>query len=107
MKNYVKDGKSVAFTMTGAVSSGDVVKIGKVIGVAQADAAIGDRVELLLEGVVSLPRAPADVFTEGADVYWDGSLATVVVTGDKIGSSIQALSAAAGSVEVRFNGVSV
>jgi predicted RecA/RadA family phage recombinase len=106
MKNFVKAGKTLPFTMAGAVSSGDVVEVGSFIGVCQADAASGERVEVLLEGVVELPR-DAVAFTEGQLAYWDGAQVSDVVGGGNtvLGAASEAALSGAAVLQVRLDGV--
>lgn len=55
MKNYVRDGKTVTITADAAVKSGDLVVVGAIAGVANADAAIDETAVLVTEGVFWLP----------------------------------------------------
>lgn len=72
MKNYVQAGDTLTVPApTGGVSSGDVVAIGKLVGVAVTDAAEGDSVAVMVEGVFSVPVAAADDVGVGDTLYWD------------------------------------
>lgn len=70
MKNFVQPGKMIDVTATAAVSSGDVVVVGDMIGVASVDAAIGEKFALAVWGVFEVAKEAAAI-SEGAKVYWD------------------------------------
>ena len=70
MKNYVRDGQTVTITADTVIKSGDLVVVGAIAGVANADAAVDETVVLVTEGVfwLPVPGAPAVgdvVFHEG------------------------------------------
>jgi predicted RecA/RadA family phage recombinase len=65
VKNFVQQGDTVPLVMTAAVVSGQLVQIGKFVGVAAVNGAIGDTVEVRIVGVFSLSKTPADVITQG------------------------------------------
>lgn len=73
MKNYVKPGRSMTVVATEAVTSGQGYFVGKTFGVIQGDAAIGERFELLLEGVCDLPSDTAITASQGDKAYWPDS----------------------------------
>jgi predicted RecA/RadA family phage recombinase len=69
MKNFVEDGKVLNYKVTAAaVKSGDVVVVGKIVGVAVTDGAIGDTIAVAIEGVYKLPKA-SGALTQGAAAY--------------------------------------
>jgi predicted RecA/RadA family phage recombinase len=76
---FVQNGNTIDHVATAAISSGDVVVIGSLVGVAKTDAAIGDTVAVAIEGVWEIPAATAAI-TLGAAVYWD-------VDGDPVGGT--------------------
>lgn len=94
---HVQPGRSIAWTNgTGsAVSSGDVVVIGNMLGIADGDIANGDEGTVHLEGVFeNVPKVSAAVFGQGEKLIWDVSagkfddkLATAA-TGDVTGAAI-------------------
>ena len=107
MKNFIQPGKTLTFTMTADVNSGDGVKVGTLIVVAQADALDTEQVECLTEGVVELKRDSSDIFTEGLKVFWDDSLKqiTIVSTANtQAGTAVEAQSAGAGNIKVKLLG---
>ncbi len=70
MKNFVQHGDIVTvIAPSGGVSSGDLVRVGSIIGVACTDAAEGDEVELKTTGVFDLPKTSAQAWTVGARIY--------------------------------------
>lgn len=74
MLNYVKPGSRMTWTNGGsAVSSGAVVVVGNLIGVATRDIGAGETGELAMEGVFNLPKVTASVIGIGEKVMWDVS----------------------------------
>ena len=71
MKNKIKDGKSLQYTATAAIVSGEVVPMNDLHGVAITDAAIGEVVEVLLSGVFEIPKEAPLVINQGDMLYWD------------------------------------
>lgn len=69
-KNYIQEGKTIDVVLAAAVSSGDPVVVGEMVGIAQVDGAIGDTIAVALEGVYEVPQA-AEVIELGSAVYWD------------------------------------
>jgi predicted RecA/RadA family phage recombinase len=53
-----------------AVNSGDIVIVGKLVGVATNTAAIGIPVAVKLTGVFELPKVSAEAWTVGAPINW-------------------------------------
>ncbi|MBI1207635.1 MAG: DUF2190 family protein [Azospirillum sp.] len=88
MKNFVQPGESITVTApSGGVSSGDGVLIGSVFGIAAADAAEGDPVELATEGVFSgIVKVSAQAWAVGDPIYWDAAAAkaTSASTGNRL-----------------------
>ncbi len=70
-KNYIQKGEVMPWTVTGAaITSGQVVVLGSVIGISLGDYAVGDVAEIALCGVFEVPKATGAI-TQGAPVYWD------------------------------------
>jgi predicted RecA/RadA family phage recombinase len=84
MKNFIQPGRIVSVPAPATVKSGDGVLVGSLFGVAEYDAASGDPVEIICEGVFTLPKTSAQAWTVGAKIYWDGSKCT---TADGSGSN--------------------
>lgn len=95
--NRVQDGKVLQFTNGGsAISSGDVVVIEKLVGVALVDIANGDTGSVAIEQVYDLPKVDAAVIAQGEAVHYDVSASEVddesatPASGDLIGWGIAA-----------------
>jgi predicted RecA/RadA family phage recombinase len=107
MKNYVQKGENITVTAAAAASSGDIVKIGSMIGIAAADAAIGDDLDLATTGVFELPKVSTDVLAVGDTVYFksaDGNVTSTASGNTKMGVAVTAAGNPSGTVNVRLNG---
>lgn len=80
MKNYVSKGANLAITAAAAIMSGQFVVVGAIRGVAQGDAAIGDDVVIVREGVFDLPKATGEAWGVGDLIYWDATNAVMTKT---------------------------
>lgn len=69
MKNYIQDGKVITVPAPSAVSSGGVVQVGGLVGVAQADAENGADVAIVRCGVFEIGKVSAQAWTVGASIY--------------------------------------
>jgi len=102
--NKVQDGNVLTLTSAGAVSTGDVVVSGALIGVALVDIAAGATGSVATTGVWSLPKAAEDL-TEGAAVYWNGTAVTATATdNDAIGHVVAAAASADATCHVKLPG---
>ncbi len=70
MKNYIQDGSTITVAAPAAVTSGDLVVVGKLVGVATFTAAIGQPVAVKVTGVFELPKVSAEAWTVGAPINW-------------------------------------
>ncbi|MBK5924057.1 hypothetical protein CCR90_09785 [Rhodovulum sulfidophilum] len=70
----------VTATATAAATSGAGVKMGNLFGIASCDAAIGEPLVLVTEGVFEMPKVSTDDFTVGAAVCWRSSDGAVTTT---------------------------
>lgn len=112
-KNYVQEGQVIPFTASGAKTSGQVVVVGSIVGIAMGDVANGAAGQLAIEGVFDVPAATAEI-TVGAAVYWDADgnpvggmagsgAATATDTANTLmGHAIAAKAAAGGTVRVKL-----
>lgn len=88
-KNLIQEGCNITITATGTISSGDLVVVGALVGVAVGDATNGTDVAIMTEGVFDLPKTAGDGGAAVGDVmYYDASAAEVtavrvVATGDR------------------------
>lgn len=105
MKNYVQRGEVIDYTPSGAVTSGSVVILGILIGVASADIAANDTGALVTEGVLDLPKKAGSAIAAGDKLTWsvaDGAFTTGAgVTGDTLGGAIAVAAAASADTVVR------
>ena len=72
---YQQDGDVINFSTSGsAISSGDVVVIGEIIGVALVDipATTGEGA-VAISGVFNVPKVSAAVIAQGESLTWDSS----------------------------------
>lgn len=80
MRNYVHQGRTLTIPAPAAVSSGGVVVAGAIAGVANGAAAIGQLVDVEVEGVFVLPKVAALAISIGDVVYWDSANKLVTKT---------------------------
>jgi len=87
---YIKgeSGPVIDYTPVGAVTAGQVVVVGDLVGVAKLDIAAGILGHLHLGGVYDFPKSTAggSAIAVGKTVYWDAtnSVATETSTGNKL-----------------------
>ncbi|MDR2805838.1 MAG: DUF2190 family protein [Dysgonamonadaceae bacterium] len=82
MKNFVQDGATIQYTVSGSdVKSGEIVIVEDLAGVAVAGGSAGDAITVAVEGVYSLPKGTAAI-AKGKKVYVNvtDNVKTVVVT---------------------------
>lgn len=117
MKNFVQEGERLEFTAAANLTSGQVVKVGQLLGVVATDVASGAKGQLCF-GVFTVPKVSGAVIANGESLVWDVSalsgagafddnLATPA-TGDVSGPVAVAWEAAGNgvtSMNVRFTGV--
>jgi len=109
MKNYVQDGKSLDFTASGTITSGQLVQVGNLHGVATTGATTGQQVVLQLEGVYTLPKlvaAAGDACVLGEPVYFSsGSVSGTDASGTRlpVGIAMEAAAQAVTTVKVRLD----
>lgn len=113
--NYVQEGKVIEWTNGGtAVSSGDVVVVGQILGVALVDIANGASGAVQIGGAFTCPKVTAAVISQGESLTWDVSVgkfddnAAVAATGDVTGAPAVAMEDADGTATelvVMFTGV--
>ena len=80
MRNHVQPGRTLTIPAPAAVLSGGVVIAGNIIGVANGSAAIGDPVDVDVQGVFELPKVSALAIALGDLVYWDATAGLVTKT---------------------------
>jgi predicted RecA/RadA family phage recombinase len=70
--NFIEKGEVLSYTANKNISSGDLVIIGAISGVAKTDIAVGETGAIHITGVYSLPKS-AEAITQGAKVYWSNA----------------------------------
>jgi predicted RecA/RadA family phage recombinase len=86
MKNYVQKGENITIAATAAAASGQGVLVGNLFGIAAGDAAIGEDLDLVTEGVFSMAKVSTDVLAVGDFVYWDDAN-TLATSDDNTGAN--------------------
>jgi predicted RecA/RadA family phage recombinase len=115
-KNFQQPGDVITWTNgTGsAVVSGQVVRVGNILGVALVDIASTASGSVALSGVFTVPKVSAAVIAQGESLTWDASAAAfddnaaAPATGDVTGPPAVAFQAAGNgvtSMAVKFTGV--
>lgn len=111
--NFIQTGDVITYSNSGsAISSGDVVVMGNIIGVALVDiAATTGTGAVAIEGVFEVPKVTAAVITQGQKVMYDvsvskfdDSLATPA-TGDVSGCcvAVESKGASDTTIKVKLN----
>ena len=80
MRNKLQKGRIISVLAPYAVSSGQALQVGALIGVASNDAVNGAPVEIDREGVYVLTAVAADTGAVGAKMYWDNTAKRITST---------------------------
>jgi predicted RecA/RadA family phage recombinase len=83
MKNYVQRGENITVPAPAPATSGAVVVVGDLIGIASGDAAEGEPLDLVTVGVFELPKVAADAFPLGGAAFWRASDGLVTADDDE------------------------
>lgn len=105
MKNFLQAGSNLTTPAPAALSSGEVVLVGNIIGIANGAAASGADVDVTTTGVFELAKVGANSFAVGATVYYDATakLATSTASGNTaIGTAVAAAGSGSATVKVRL-----
>lgn len=108
MKNHVQEGDYIEITAGSNIASGDLVQFGNLHGVAVTDIANGEKGNICLEGIFTLPKltaAAGDACTAGGPVYFSsGSVSGSDSSGSRklVGHAMAAANQAATTVVVRL-----
>lgn len=105
---FKDSGEVVPYTTVSAVSAGDVVVQGELVGVVTHDIAAGESGNLGVSGNWIFPKATdsGSALTAGANVYWNAAsqVVTTTASGNKlIGKVVTAVADTATTVIVRMN----
>ena len=86
---YVQRGETIDYTNGGeaAIAAGDVVIMGKHIGVAGCDIAVGETGSMHMTGVFKIPKKADEVLAVGDNVTFDDTDGIVKATDPTGGSS--------------------
>jgi predicted RecA/RadA family phage recombinase len=91
--NFIQEGKALNYTPSGAdVSSGDLVVIGTIAGIAKTDIADGKTGAVHVSGVFSVAKATGAI-TQGAKLYWSSANSNLTTTAS--GNTLVGVAAAA------------
>jgi predicted RecA/RadA family phage recombinase len=108
MKNFVQPGHALnVVAPSGGLVSGQAVLIGNLFGVAAYSAAAAAPVEIVVNGVFTLPKAASLAFAQGDKAYWDATALDITSTATSnkwVGVAVTAAGASATTVDVRLNG---
>ena len=106
MTNFIQDGDTIEYSNSGsAISAGDVVVIGKLLGVAVTDIAATTGVgTVALEGVFNLPKNTSLAITQGDQLFWDTTPGEVTKTATDIplGTAHESAASDATTVNVKL-----
>jgi len=104
MKNYVQEGRTITVAAPANVTSGQLVVVGSIVGVAAFDAESGADVEIVTQGVFDLPKVTTDVIAQGDKLYWDSAQAKLTKspgTGSKPLTGVAVIAAGNGATTVQ------
>lgn len=113
-KKFSQHGMVMTITAGSDIVSGQVVRVGNLLGIATAAIANGAVGELCLHGVHSVPKVSGAVIAQGETLTWDASAAAfddnaaTPASGDITGAAAVAFEAAGNGVTsllVQFTGV--
>lgn len=111
MKNFEQAGDIVTVAAPANVASGQLFRVGVLVGVAQHAALSGQPVEMATRGVFRVTKTGSQAWTVGAAIFGTGSntlTATTAATSGNIlvGTAVEAVGSGAGETTglVRLNG---
>lgn len=81
-QNYIFSGDVFEYTVPASttIASGDGVLIGDVFGVALGGGTTGAVIQVMTEGVFTLPKTTGAAISVGAKVYWDNTTKKITAT---------------------------
>lgn len=107
MKNYIQAGVNLTLPAPADVTSGSIVVVGSIVGVAAETVLSGSDLDIVTEGVFALPKVSALAIAIGDKVYWDSVAQLVNKTASSntyLGVATTAAANPSGTVNVRLNG---
>lgn len=108
MATFRNNGITIDYTPVANVTSGDVVVLGSIVGIADHDITANQLGALTIEGVYQLPKATgsSSAIAAGAKVYWDAVNEVVTTTAGSnkcIGYTVAAASDDDATVDVKLS----
>ena len=103
---FVQPGLVIDHTPAGAITNGQVVVIGKRIGVALTAIAAAATGPLQVDGVFTLAKLSTDVVAQGDLLYWDAGnsrITTTASTHNLAGYAVAASANGVATVNVKLN----
>jgi predicted RecA/RadA family phage recombinase len=79
--NFIQPGERITLTPTANLTSGQVVSVGKILGIALGDIPANTPGELAVTGVWLLPKVAGSAIAPGDALYWDVSAGGFTATG--------------------------
>ena len=101
---FLHDGNTIDFIPSTAVSAGDIISQGGLVGVAKLDIDAGTQGALSLSGVYKVAKAP-EIFVTGESVFWNATAgqATHTLTGNQyLGKAVASAGETDETVSVRL-----
>lgn len=92
MTNYIQNGDSIDVNIASAITSGQLVTVGELVGVAQNTTATGIDNVIAICGVYEVPKATGAI-TFGAKLYHDTATGNVTTTAGSLKLAGYAVSA--------------
>ena len=71
MRNFIQNGQNLELTPPAAYSSGDLLVLGDVVGVAVTDVAANEPGVFCCSGVFAFTKDPAVSIAQGDHAHWD------------------------------------
>ncbi len=110
MKNFVQSGDTLPLAAPAALTSGDVVVVGAIVGVATTNAAAGTNFMCAIRGVFDLPKASGVAFAPGDKVYFDSAAKLVTSTATnnvRLGAAVLPAIGSATTARVHLDGAHI
>lgn len=107
MTNFINQGDTVTVAAPYTVTSGMLVLVGSIVGIAAFDAASGANVELAVVGVFDVPKTSALAITAGDLLYLDDTNHVVNKTSSAqklVGVALTTVANPSPTVRIRLNG---
>lgn len=92
MKGYIQDGDTLPFTAPYDVPAGGGVLVGALFLVAIAAVLSGGSGQGRRRGVMDVPKATGEAWTQGVKIYWDNTakkLTTTAASNTLVGAAAQ------------------